>query len=128
MGASTSMCAYLLIFPTPSQVGDEIEVFGPDVVTSCGQLGRVLEVVTVYVAGIGGPCNPISEWTEYCPQDVELQVVRAAPHNCYHSHSHAPNNTTPPAVWLFYENLRLLHTPYSGGLLERLVLSRENST
>lgn len=52
-----------------------IEVYGPDVTSSCGSSGRVLQLGTTYVAGVGGPCSPIGEWTalsEYEEEEVEL--------------------------------------------------------
>lgn len=52
-----------------------IEVPGPDVVTSCGAFGRVLEVFSSYVVGIGNPCSPIPEWTNalnYSREDFQL--------------------------------------------------------
>lgn len=48
---------------TLSQVGDIITSPGPDVLTSCGQYGRVLQGGTVYIVGIGGACDSISEWS-----------------------------------------------------------------
>ena len=48
---------------------------GPDVATSCGDYGRVLTLGVEYVVGIGGACNPISEWTpleSYSKTDVAL--------------------------------------------------------
>ena len=46
------------------QVGDTLGVSGPDVLTSCGEAGRLLELQEQYVVGIGGPCNPaFTEWT-----------------------------------------------------------------
>lgn len=42
--------------------GDVIEVSGPDVLTSCGAYGRVLEIGTVYVVGIGQICSPLPTW------------------------------------------------------------------
>jgi hypothetical protein len=52
-----------------------IEAIGPDVLTSCGAYGRVLQFNTVYVAGIGQACSPISEWTQlsdYTEGEIEL--------------------------------------------------------
>ena len=48
---------------------------GPDVLTSCGQYGRVLEIGEHYLVGIGGPCNPISQWStvdSYSANEFEL--------------------------------------------------------
>ena len=48
---------------------------GPDVLTSCGAYGRVVELGRQYVVGIGGACNPISEWTAlsaYSSREVEF--------------------------------------------------------
>ena len=36
---------------------------GPDVLTSCGNLGRLLTLGVEYVIGIGGPCSPIPHWS-----------------------------------------------------------------
>ena len=52
-----------------------IVAYGPDVSTSCGNSGRVLQLGTTYVAGVGGACSPINEWTplsEYSQEEVEL--------------------------------------------------------
>ena len=52
-----------------------IESYGPDVSTSCGVFGRLLQLGNTYVAGVGGPCSPIGEWTalsEYSQEEVEL--------------------------------------------------------
>ena len=59
----------------PTQVDDVIEVTGPDVLTLCGQYGRVLQLNTAYVAGIGQACSPISQWGElgdYSEGEIEL--------------------------------------------------------
>ncbi len=45
-------------------MGENLTVPGPDVLTSCGYYGRVLELGKQYVVGIGGPCSPVSEWDE----------------------------------------------------------------
>ena len=48
---------------------------GPDVLTSCGAYGRVLELGEQYVVGIGGACNPISQWTplsDYSSREIEF--------------------------------------------------------
>lgn len=48
---------------------------GPDVLTSCGDYGRILTLGVEYVVGIGGACNPIGEWTpleSYSDTDVAL--------------------------------------------------------
>ena len=47
---------------------------GPDVLTSCGYYGYVLQLNRRYVVGIGGPCYPISNWDtfeSYTTQDIE---------------------------------------------------------
>ena len=49
---------------------------GPDVLTSCGQYGRILTVGREYILGIGGICNPISAWTladDYSDDELNLQ-------------------------------------------------------
>ena len=58
-----------------AQTGDIVTTLGPDVFTSCGTLGRVLTLGEEYVVGIGGACNPISEWTtleSYTESEIEL--------------------------------------------------------
>lgn len=57
------------------QSGEVIEVSGPDVQTTCGDDGRLLDISTSYVAGIGHRCSPISSWTErasYSSEELEL--------------------------------------------------------
>ncbi len=52
---------------------------GPDVLTSCGQYGRILKAGREYILGIGGICNPISAWTladDY--SDDELNLLQQA--------------------------------------------------
>lgn len=58
-----------------AQVDDVVEVIGPDVLTSCGQYGRILQFNTPYVAGIGHACSPISQWSQlgdYSETEIEL--------------------------------------------------------
>ena len=58
-----------------SQVGEEVIVFGPDVLSTCGQPGRVLEMGTVYLVGIGHRCSPITQWTplsDYSSENLDL--------------------------------------------------------
>ena len=45
------------------QRGERLVVPGPDVLTTCGIQGRVLQLREEYVAGIGGGCNPINAWS-----------------------------------------------------------------
>ena len=45
------------------QRGERLVVLGPDVLTTCGNQGRVLQLREEYVAGIGGGCNPINAWS-----------------------------------------------------------------
>ena len=52
-----------------------IVVNGPDVNSGCGELGRVLQLGTTYVAGVGHACSPIGQWSplsEYSQEEVEL--------------------------------------------------------
>ena len=61
----------------PTQVADVVEVTGPDVLTSCGQYGRVLQLNTAYVAGIGQACSPISQWGELSDySEGEMELLR----------------------------------------------------
>lgn len=44
---------------------DEVRVVsGPDTQTSCGDEDRRLQIGTEYIAGIGGRCSPIDQWSE----------------------------------------------------------------
>ena len=45
------------------QHGQTLVVPGPDVLTTCGAPGRVLQLQEEYVVGIGGFCSPIGEWS-----------------------------------------------------------------
>lgn len=52
-----------------------LTVSGPDAITTCGTIGRILEIGTSYVVGMGGLCSPIREWTqlsEYSSEELEL--------------------------------------------------------
>ena len=71
------MTVFLLCDPyTHTQKpGDVVGTTGPDVMTSCGTPDRLLSFVYQYVVGIGGPCDPIIEWTPlrfYDESEVEL--------------------------------------------------------
>ena len=54
---------YVVTFPHCLQRGETLVLPGPDVVTSCGEPGRVLQLQEEYVVGIGGFCSPIGEWS-----------------------------------------------------------------
>ena len=57
------------------QRGETLVVPGPDVVTSCGQQDRVLQLREEYVVGIGGFCSQINEWStvdSYSRSELEL--------------------------------------------------------
>jgi hypothetical protein len=57
------------------QVGQEVNVSGPDVLTTCGQYHRVLDAGTSYIVGIGGGCHHIKNWTkvgDYQPNEIEM--------------------------------------------------------
>ena len=50
---------------------------GPDVLTNCGEWGRVLTVGSEYLVGIGGACNRIDAWSEVSQYTAsELQILR----------------------------------------------------
>ena len=52
-------------------------VAGPDIQTSCGNERRRLQVGTEYIAGIGGACSPIEEWSERSSYSSgEIQQLR----------------------------------------------------
>lgn len=53
------------------------DAVGPDVTTSCGAIGRVLSAGERYVVGLGGPCNPINEWSTLNSfSESELSALR----------------------------------------------------
>lgn len=56
-------CNHMPRTHTSSQAGDVFTSPGPDVLTSCGQYGRILQAGSIYVVGIGGPCGSIGEWS-----------------------------------------------------------------
>ena len=48
---------------------------GPDVLTSCGQYGRILTVGESYIVGIGGSCSVLNNWSSfnsYSSSEIEL--------------------------------------------------------
>ena len=48
---------------------------GPDVLTMCSNPGRLLQINRMYVAGVGGACSPIDEWSEvssYSAEELDL--------------------------------------------------------
>lgn len=56
-------------------MGSSITSPGPDVLTTCGEQGRVLRLGREYLVGIGGPCNSLSPWSQldvYNPEDIQL--------------------------------------------------------
>ena len=54
---------YELFYTQCHMQGSTITVFGPDVLTSCGNPGRRLSINQTYLIGLGGPCSPIAEWS-----------------------------------------------------------------
>jgi hypothetical protein len=60
-----------------------LTVSGPDVATTCGQLGRRLVLNATYVVGIGGPCSPIGPWSLLSSySSEELQLLRSLGARC----------------------------------------------
>ena len=60
------------------QVGQTLMVPGPDVLTTCGQYLRVLNINQQYVVGVGGPCSDISAWSTLSSYSSnELQQLRS---------------------------------------------------
>lgn len=61
----------MTVILTP-QTDEEIEVTGPDVILL--DRTRILQVHTDYIAGIGGACNPIEDWSQpssFSPEELE---------------------------------------------------------
>lgn len=56
-------------------MGDVITSAGPDAGTSCSpEEGRILQLRTEYLAGVGGPCTPLIDWdllSKYSEKDQE---------------------------------------------------------
>lgn len=76
-GGGGLMLIKITLFIYFQQRGDEVETKGPDVLTDCGEQGRVLQISTSYVAGIGGPCSPLSEWSQSSVySNDELNLLR----------------------------------------------------
>ena len=63
------------------QEGAEFEVSGPDVLTACGDEGRLLQIGVQYLVGIGGAyCNPINEWSEFSSfSSEEMELIENLP-------------------------------------------------
>ena len=52
-----------------------MDVSGPDVLTTCGREGFLLQIGTEYLVGIGGACSPISSWSNassYSSQELDF--------------------------------------------------------
>ena len=64
-----------------SQEGSEFGVSGPDVLTTCGDEGRLLQIGVQYLVGIGGAyCNPINEWSEFSSfSSEEMELIEKLP-------------------------------------------------
>ena len=48
---------------------------GPDVLTTCGNPGRLLQINGTYIAGVGSGCSPIDDWSEvssYSAEELDL--------------------------------------------------------
>ncbi|CAI8034056.1 Cation channel sperm-associated protein subunit epsilon [Geodia barretti] len=73
------VCVYRVriteVFAGNFSVGDVITSSGPDTGTSCSpELGRILQLRTEYLAGVGGPCTPLINWdllSSYSENDLE---------------------------------------------------------
>ena len=64
--------------------------------TSCGWYDRpvALDISVEYLVGIGGACNPISQWSEANSYSAnELELLRSL--------NETVNNATGPAVYPF---------------------------
>lgn len=69
------MC--LCMFELCTQAGESVVTPGPDVLTSCGAPGRILQLENQYIVGIGGPCSEIGEWSELEHySEVEIGYLR----------------------------------------------------
>ena len=57
------------------QVGDVITTNGPDAGTSCSpEIGRILQLRSEYLAGVGGPCSDFNDWgllSTYTDDDLD---------------------------------------------------------
>ena len=73
--AEQSGCKTIIVNTVLPQVGDVITSSGPDTGTSCSpELGRILQLRTEYLAGVGGPCTPLINWdllSSYSENDLE---------------------------------------------------------
>ena len=65
------------------QCGETLVVPGPDVLTSCGDPGRLLQLQEEYVVGIGGFCSDIGEWSTVASySDSELELLTQLASGC----------------------------------------------
>ena len=62
-----------------TQVGDIITTPGPDALSSCASpYGRVLQLNTEYLVGVGGPCGYFNEWSLLSSYEEEdLKTLRS---------------------------------------------------
>ena len=68
----------MLLLLSHLQVGQTLMVPGPDVLSSCGQDLRILNINQQYVVGVGGPCSDISAWSTLGSYSSnELQQLRS---------------------------------------------------
>ena len=65
------------------QAGDVIISAGPDIWTTCAaKIGRILQLNTEYLAGVGGPCSYYNEWEPLSAySEWDLEYLRAVAEN-----------------------------------------------
>jgi len=57
------------------QRGETLVVSGPDVLSTCGFSGRLLQLQEQYVVGIGGACSPVNQWSTVSSYSSPLVTV-----------------------------------------------------
>ena len=96
------------------QRGKTLVVPGPDVLTSCGDPGRLLRLREEYVVGIGGFCNPISDWSTVSSySSSELNLLTELASGCK---GDCMSNQVPGtySLALFLVHLSFFLSSYSG--------------
>ena len=116
---SQSMVYIYLLFITVTfshyiQRGKTLVVPGPDVLTSCGDPGRLLRLREEYVVGIGGFCSPISDWSTVSSySSSELNLLTELASGCK---GDCMSNQVPGtySLALFLVHLSFFLSSYSG--------------
>ena len=94
------------------QRGETLVVPGPDVLTSCGAYGKVLQLQEEYVVGIGGACNPIAEWSTVASySSSELNLMTQLTSGCKGDYTSNQIQETYSLAIIYVHNLPFFSAP-----------------